>query len=147
MKLVIRQLMWATLSCPHPPPPRTAGERQRNFKHPGPPLAADGHIRGMRGGREGGVYYPVWVPHLLCSTPGYSHRDNSTRGNTLWVLQGKQGTRVQRREGEGVGGGEEESKLRRPGPSLAAVCWATLSRPTPPPPAAETPFSSLFAMA
>ena len=31
----------------------------------------------------------------------------STRGNTLWVLQDKQGTRVQRREGEGLG--EERS--------------------------------------
>ena len=41
--------------------------------------------------------HPVWVLHLLRTTPGYSHRGNSTRGNTLWVLQGKQGTRVQRR--------------------------------------------------
>ena len=44
---------------------------------------------------------------LTCSTApqaiplGYSHKGNSTRGNNIWVVQGKQGTRVQRREGEG----------------------------------------------
>ena len=74
-------------------------------------------------------------PRLL--PPGYSHRRNSTRGNALWVLQGKQGTRVQRSEGEGVRGGEEEGthspsgNLRQPGPPLGTVCWATVSKRSP----------------
>ena len=38
----------------------------------------------------------VWVPRLLCSTPGYSPgllpRGNLTRGNALWVPLGNRGT-------------------------------------------------------
>ena len=71
---------------------------------------------GREGGREG--FADVHVSGCLtCSatpqaTPlGYSHGGNSTRGNTPWALQGKQGTRVQRRDGEGVGGGEESGNL------------------------------------
>ena len=36
--------------------------------------------------------HPVWVPLLLCSTPGYSPRGNSTRGNALRVPQGNRAT-------------------------------------------------------
>ena len=66
-----------------------------NLKHPGP-QDADGHNKReeeREGGRDLRVYMlPVWVPQLLRSTPSYSHRGNSTRGNALRALQGQQGT-------------------------------------------------------
>ena len=109
--------MSGQLEAPSPPPP---------------PLGADGHIRGMRGGREGGIYSCTRTPSgcPTCSAaphttpPGGSHRGNSTTGNALWGLQGKQGTRVLRREREGAGGGEELGNLRGPAPPppLGAIC-------------------------
>ena len=47
--------------------------------------------------------HPVRAPLLLCSTPGYSHEGNSTRGNALWVLQGNRATGCREREGKGWG--------------------------------------------
>ena len=91
---------------------------------------------------------PARVPHLLRSTPGtlpgYARRGNSTRGNTLWGLQGTQGTRAQRREGEGVGGGEELGNAPWAGPPFGAVGDF---KQTEPPPAAEIPFSGLLSVA
>ena len=40
------------------------------------------------------------------------------------VLEGKQGTRVQSRRGGG-----DALFVRRPGPPLGGICWATLGRP------------------
>ena len=111
------------------------------------------------GGGEGGMdllmyTHAAWVPLLLCSTPDYSLRGNSTSGNALWVPQGVRATRC-REEGRGWwrrGGGTYRQplrsepwlssvtgpsgpqadgpaslgNLRRSGPPLSAVCWATL---------------------
>ena len=88
-------------------------------------------------------------PRLLpqAASPGYCHRGNSTRGNALWVLQGK---KVQRREGEVVGGEKEGThssagNLRRPAPPWAPSVGQLSADGAPP--SAGTPFSSLFTMA
>ena len=63
------------------------------------------------GGREGGrdllVYtHRVWVPLLLCSTPGYSPRvlpeGQLNEGQRTMGAAGRQGNRVQRRRGGGT---------------------------------------------
>ena len=74
--------------------------------------------------------HPVWVPHLLCSTPGYSPRllkGDSIRGNALWALQGKQGTSGGGGGREGVGLGQDQADGAPPPPQLpeplSVVCW------------------------
>ena len=109
-KFLTLDLRWIIEMFSAAPPdcPRTG-----NFRHPG-----------TRGAREGGIHHCTHTLSrcLTCSTapqatpPGYSHQGNSMRGNALYVLQDKQGTRVKRREGGGV---EEERS------------WATLGDPPP----------------
>ena len=79
--------------------------------------------------------HPVWVPHLLHGTPGCSPRllpfGQLNSGQRTVGAAGQTGHQGAEKRGEEVGEREESSNLRRPGPPLGAVCWATLSRRSP----------------
>ena len=115
-----------------------------------PHAGAEGHIRGRRGGREGGRdllrYTPrAWVPHLLLRTPGYSPRllpqGQLNEGHHTMGAAGQPGHQGAEKRGGGGWRRRGVRQLEATNPPPPGRQLLGNFKQTEPPPAAVAPFS------